>query len=42
MVELLFARTTDGDRLARRIRGLARLVNMRIETLEQLLGKVDE
>jgi uncharacterized protein YjbI with pentapeptide repeats len=25
MVELLFARTTDGDRLTRRIRGLARL-----------------
>jgi predicted nucleic acid-binding protein len=42
MVELLFARTTDGDQLARRIRGLAKLVNMRIETLEQLLGKVDE
>jgi predicted nucleic acid-binding protein len=42
MVELLFARTTDGDRLARRVRGLASLVNMRIEALEQLLRKVDE
>lgn len=42
MVELLFARTADGDRLARRIRGLARLVNMRIETLEPLLAQVDE
>lgn len=42
MVELLFAKTADADRLARRIRGLARLVNMRIEALERLLGKVDQ
>ncbi len=42
MAELLFARTTDGARLACRIRGLARLVNMRIETLEQLLDRVDD
>lgn len=42
MLELLFARTMEGDRLAGRIRGLAKLVNMRIETLEQLLGAVRE
>lgn len=40
MVELLFARTKDGDELDGRIRGLARLVNMRIDTLEQLLVRI--
>lgn len=40
IVELLFARTTDSKQLAARIRDLARLVNMRIETLERLLGRV--
>ena len=42
MFELLFVRTTDRDRLVSRIRALARLVNMRLETLEQLLDSVDE
>lgn len=40
IVEFLFARTKDGKVLASRIRSLAGLVNMRIETLEGLLGKV--
>lgn len=42
IVELLFAKTTDSARLADLIRRLAGLVNMRIETLEQLLSKVSE
>jgi predicted nucleic acid-binding protein len=42
IVELLFARTGDSKQLARRIRDLARLVNMRVETLDRLLGRVHE
>jgi predicted nucleic acid-binding protein len=42
IVELLFARTRDSKQLAGRIRNLAKLVNMRIETLDRLLGRVRE
>ena len=42
IVELLFAKTTDGGRLAGRVRRLASLVNMRIGTLEKLLSRAEE
>jgi hypothetical protein len=42
IVELLFARTRDSKQLAGRIRNLAKLVNMRIETLDRLLCRVRE
>jgi predicted nucleic acid-binding protein len=42
VAELLFVRTSDSGQLASRIRGLARLVNMRFELLERLLVKVHE
>ena len=40
MVELLFTRTSS-DQLAGRLRALARLVNMRMETLDRLLTRVE-
>lgn len=42
IVELLFARTGDADRLASRIRRFAGLVDLRIHVLDQLLERVKE